>query len=90
MLSITFLSSIILVTLAVMGLGLNELFSKTRKFPETSVGHNLEMRKRGITCAKQDEIKQFNLTRKIEADQKFPLSALSGCAACNAGCPEEV
>ncbi|MCD6332475.1 MAG: hypothetical protein J7L89_04305 [Bacteroidales bacterium] len=90
MLSVTFICSTILVTLAVMGLGLNVLFSKTRKFPETSVGHNLEMRKRGITCAKQDEIKQFNLTRKIEADQRSPLPAFSGCTGCNEDCPEEV
>jgi hypothetical protein len=38
-------------------MGVKVFFHKSHKFPETSAGHNREMRKRGITCARQDEIK---------------------------------
>jgi hypothetical protein len=44
-----------LLALALAGLGLNILFRKNGKFPETHVGHNREMRKRGVSCASCEE-----------------------------------
>ena len=52
------LLSIGLIAIAVVGLAINILLKKKGKFPETSVGHNPEMRKRGITCAKCEVEKQ--------------------------------
>lgn len=43
--------------IALLGMGIKILFHKSHKFPETSAGHNKEMRKRGLSCARQDEIK---------------------------------
>jgi hypothetical protein len=37
--------------------GVRILFHKSHKFPETSAGHNREMRKMGITCPRHEEIK---------------------------------
>lgn len=52
------LLSIGLIAIAVLGLSISILLKKKGKFPETSVGHNPDMRKRGITCAKCEEKKQ--------------------------------
>ncbi|HPF93848.1 MAG TPA: hypothetical protein PLV65_07915 [Tenuifilaceae bacterium] len=46
-----------LLVLALLLMGVKILFHKSHKFPETSAGHNRDMRKLGITCARQDEIK---------------------------------
>jgi len=47
----------ILLAIALLGMGVKILFHKSKKFPETSAGHNKELRKRGITCPRHDEIK---------------------------------
>ncbi len=48
----------VLVGIAFLGLGFNIVFLK-KKFPETHVGHNREMRKKGIVCAKtMDKMEQ--------------------------------
>ena len=64
MLITVFLISIVFVALAFAGLGLNILFRKNGKFPDTEVGHNKNMRKLGITCTKADEMKMYRLERK--------------------------
>lgn len=38
-----------------MGLGVQVFFSKKKKFPETHIGHNKEMRKRKIYCAQTQQ-----------------------------------
>ncbi len=45
------LLTIVILSIALVGMSFNILFRKKR-FPETHVGHNKEMRKRGIVCAK--------------------------------------
>ena len=42
----------LLVALAVIGLAIGVIVKG--KFPETHAGHNAEMKKLGITCAKRD------------------------------------
>ncbi len=46
-----------IIVLSLLGLSLNMLLKKDGKFPVTSIGKNKEMRKRGITCVKHDELK---------------------------------
>ena len=46
-----------IMALVFLMMGVKVFFHKSHKFPETSAGHNREMRKRGSTCARQDEIK---------------------------------
>jgi hypothetical protein len=60
------LSSFI-VFISVLGLSINLLLKKGGKFPATSVGKNKEMKKRGITCARQDELKCHCQEKKDEA-----------------------
>ncbi len=45
------LLTILLLGIAFLGMGFNIIIRK-KLFPETHVGHNKEMQKRGIICAK--------------------------------------
>ncbi len=47
-----FILTVLLLALGFVGLGIQTFFSKKKKFPETHVGDNKEMRKRNITCMK--------------------------------------
>ena len=52
MLFTIFIIVAILLGLALVGLGINILFRKNGKFPETHIGKNKAMKDRGIHCAK--------------------------------------
>lgn len=66
------LPAILIIGIALIFLGVRMLIRKNGKFPETEVGHNKEMRKLGINCARVDEIK---CRREIARN--------SGCSTCN-------
>lgn len=68
---------VVLMALMFIGLGFNIFFRK-KKFPETEVGHNKEMRKLGIKCARTEEIL---LWRK---NKNLPLP--EGCDTCGGAC----
>ncbi len=72
---IIFLLSIILLVVAVLGLGIGVFFSRKKKFPNTSVGGNKALSKKGIYCPKKEQaIIDKNYKRKrINTD----------CASCN-------
>jgi len=69
-LKLLILSSVFLA-LAALGFGIRILLKKQGQFPDTHVGHNKEMRKRGITCAQQTDT-------GCHSTEGFP-----GCASCN-------
>ncbi|MGN0188680.1 MAG: hypothetical protein ACI395_04115 [Candidatus Cryptobacteroides sp.] len=54
-----FIAAVILVGLCVIGLCFNIIFRKDGKFPDTEISTNPEMRKRGIVCAKEDEMRMW-------------------------------
>ena len=47
---------IISMGLVFAGLSISVIFKKNGRFPVTSIGRNKEMKKRGITCARHDEM----------------------------------
>jgi hypothetical protein len=49
------LLSVIIVAIALLGLATQIIFKKNGKFPNFRVGHNREMRKKGIYCVKAQE-----------------------------------
>ncbi|MCQ2605731.1 MAG: hypothetical protein MJ204_04210 [Bacteroidales bacterium] len=53
-----FLIVLFIVALCFIGLAVNILFFN-KPFPDTEVGHNKEMRKRGIKCAKGEELRIY-------------------------------
>ena len=77
-----FIAALVLVALCVFGLCFNIIFRKDGKFPETEIENNREMRKRGIKCAKEDEMKMWG---KKDANGA-PQCNDDGCSSCGAGC----
>jgi hypothetical protein len=54
LLKIILLSSILL-GFVVLGFGIQIFFSKKKRFPQTAIGHNSEMKKRKIFCPQTQE-----------------------------------
>ncbi len=54
------LISVVLLSLAMLGMMLNILVKKKGKFPAYQIGHNRAMHKKGISCVKHDEIHSHN------------------------------
>lgn len=77
-----FLAALALVALCVFGLCFNIIFRKDGKFPETEIENNKEMRKRGIKCAKEEEMRLWG---RKDADGK-PECSEDGCASCGSNC----
>lgn len=50
-----FIISIIVLTIAFLGLGVQTFFSKKKSFPQTRISRNKEMRKRKIYCAESEQ-----------------------------------
>ncbi|MBP5332804.1 MAG: hypothetical protein J6W94_01905 [Bacteroidales bacterium] len=75
----TLLAAIIFVGLAVLLLGVNIFFFK-KPFPNGEISTNPEMQKRGIRCAKQEEIEMLAArgSRKV-CDGNFS-DACKSCA----------
>ncbi len=86
MLITVFILTIVLVAGAFAGLGLNILFRKNGKFPQTEVGSNKNMRNLGISCTKQDEMKVFRQEKRAAqnsgkaADQPVYRDCGIGCS----------
>jgi hypothetical protein len=62
--------SIILISISLAGLAIRMLIEKSGKFPDTHVGHNKEMKKLGIGCARTIDV------------GCHPTDDFPGCAAC--------
>lgn len=74
-----FVAAIVLVALCIFGMCFNIIFRKNGKFPETEIEKNVEMRKRGIKCAKEEEIRLWGRKgpdgKPVDCDE-------GGCASC--------
>ena len=62
--------SIVFITVALLGLAVKILFTRGGRFPETHVGRNKEMAKRGIKCAQSIDV-------GCHPSDDFP-----GCSSC--------
>jgi hypothetical protein len=76
-----FLLSLVILALCVFGMCFNIIFRKNGKFPDSEISHNKELRKRGIICAKEDELRLWGKKNR----KKNPSCSDLGCTACN-GC----
>ena len=74
-----FLAAVIFVGLAVLLLGVN-IFLFHRPFPDGEISTNPEMRKRGIKCAKQEELEMLEARKgKTLCDGNYS----DACATCS-------
>jgi hypothetical protein len=64
--------TIVMLSLAFLGMMFNILVRKQGKFPEYRVGHNRQMAKKGIKCVKHEEIRCH----------RERLKQAEGCAGC--------
>lgn len=62
--------SLIFLALAAVGMGIRMLLKTNGKFPETHISRNPEMRKRGISCAQNNDT-------GCHSTEDFP-----GCSSC--------
>ena len=56
------LVSVVLVAICFVAIGVQVFFGKRKKFPETEISHNAEMRKRNIQCSKCEELERCALS----------------------------
>ncbi len=50
--------AIIILAIVILILGIGIFFNKKKRFPDGSISKNPELSKRGLTCAKHDELHQ--------------------------------
>ena len=77
-----FIAALLLVGLSIIGLCFNIIFRKNGHFPETEISSNKEMRKRGIRCAKEEELRLWGKKNGKE----HPTCSDLGCSSCSASC----
>lgn len=81
------LAAIILIGIGVFGMCFNVIFRKNGEFPETEVGHNKDMKKLGIKCARVSELAlRKKLKREAMAkagcDDVLEEDCLGDCNSC--------
>ena len=76
-----FLICLALVALCVIGLCFNIIFRKNGEFPQTEIEHNVEMKKKGIRCAREEEKKLCGKNRK-KGDLSCDDASCGDCGAC--------
>ena len=52
-----FLLALLLLALGVAGMAVTILVKKDGKFPDGEISHNKELRRRGVICAKEEELR---------------------------------
>ena len=79
-----FLLAILLLALAVAGMAVTILVKKDGRFPDGEISHNKELRRRGIICAKEEELRLWRKRNpSAAASGKRPdTSPASGCDGC--------
>ncbi|MBQ6953591.1 MAG: hypothetical protein IJP81_06775 [Bacteroidales bacterium] len=78
----TLLAAIVFVGLAVLLLGVN-IFFFHRPFPDGEISTNPEMRKRGIKCAKQEELEMLARQKKKKVCDGNYSDACATCGLYN-------
>jgi len=74
-----FLAAVVFVGLAVLLLGVN-IFFFHRPFPDGEISTNPEMRKRGIKCAKEEELE---LLARKQGKKVCDGNFSDACASCS-------
>ena len=76
-----FLLCLAVIALCVFGMCFNIIFRKDGQFPETEISRNKEMKKLGIRCAKEEELRIWGKKN----GKKHPDCSDLGCTDCG-GC----
>ena len=79
-----FLLAVLLLAAGVAGLAVTILVKKDGKFPDGEISHNKELRRQGIICAKEEELRLWKKHNpKAAASGSRPGTCPeSGCDGC--------
>jgi len=79
-----FLLAVLLLALAVAGLAVTILVKKDGKFPDGEISHNKELRRRGIVCAKEEELRLWRKRNPeaAAAGKRPDACPPGGCDSC--------
>ena len=72
--TLTLLIAAAVLVLAVLAMGAAALFSPRGRFPDGEISHSAELRRRGITCAKEEELRLW---------KHKSLPSAEDCAGCD-------
>ena len=81
-----FLLAVLLMALAVAGMAVTILFKKDGRFPDGEISHNKELRRRGIRCAKEEELRLWR--KRAPAAARPDTCPPGGCESCAFSEPE--
>lgn len=71
---------VVVLGLAVAALSVKIIFHRSHKFPATSIEGNAQMRQRGITCPRHDELARNQHKRKTGCESCTNCTDCSSCA----------
>ena len=79
------LLAILLLALGVAGMAVTILLKKDGKFPDGEISHNKELRRQGVICAKEEELRLWRKRHPQAASSgkrpdTCPESGCDGCA----------
>ncbi len=70
---------IALLAIAFIGMAITILIKKNGKFPESEIGKNKDMHKKGIHCVKHDEMKKYRKMMKKKGVKVPDSGCCGGC-----------
>lgn len=76
----TFLLAALILAVGVAGMAVTILVKKDGKFPDGEISHNKELRKRGIICAKEEELRLWGKKNHKDVPHDCPEGGCEGCA----------
>ena len=80
----TFLLAALLLAVGVAAMAVTILVKKDGRFPDGEISHNKELRRRGIVCAKEEELRLWRKRNPsaAAAGQRPDTCPEGGCDAC--------
>lgn len=78
----TLLAALVFIGISILLLSISILFKKDGKFPDTEIDNNTAMLKKGIKCAKHEEIKMWRKKGVKDASCDSGVCGPGGCDGC--------
>ncbi len=63
---LTLIVSVVVLAICFVAIGVQVFWGRKKKFPETEIGCNAEMRKRNIKCASCEELERCELAKRCK------------------------
>jgi len=77
-----FLLTLFLLIASVVGMAVTILVKPEGRFPDGEISHNKELRKKGIICAKEEELRMWKNRKHTPKEQECNLEECRDCKGC--------